>query len=132
MSASGNRSPEPALTGRLPPPVPSTTPEAPIPVDTLAARHERLAAEVAQLQWDLGGLAYEMAVRDHFRLDVLVRGAARMQQADAELGELERLLHLRERGAAGTCQSCGALRSRAAAYCWSCGVELMPVAQVAA
>ena len=106
--------------------------EAQIPADSLRARRDRLAAEVAQLQWDLGGLAYEMAVRDHFRLDVLVRAAARMQDADAELAETERLLHLDERGAAGTCASCGALRSRAASFCWSCGHELMARAEGAA
>jgi hypothetical protein len=49
----------------------------------LDARRQRLATEVAERQWDLGGLAYEMAIRDHFRLDVLVRAAARMQEADA-------------------------------------------------
>ena len=54
----------------------------------LAALHE----QVAELTWELGGLAYEMAIRDHFRLDVLVRRAAVLQEADAELGEVERLL----------------------------------------
>jgi hypothetical protein len=58
----------------------------------LARRRDALAKQVAELHWDLGGLAYEMAIRDHFRLDVLVRRAAVLQERDAELAELERSL----------------------------------------
>ncbi|HEX3909892.1 MAG TPA: hypothetical protein VHW67_04220 [Solirubrobacteraceae bacterium] len=61
----------------------------------LQRRRDALAAEVTELHWDLGGLTYEMAIRDHFRLDVLVRRAALLQERDAELAELERLLSLR-------------------------------------
>src|SRR5262249_18073124 len=49
----------------------------------LAQRRERAAAQLVELQWDLGGLTYEMARRDHFRLDVLVSQAAKLQQVDA-------------------------------------------------
>jgi hypothetical protein len=59
---------------------------------SLKRRRDELAAQVSELHWDLGGLAYEMALRDHFRLDVLVRRAAALQERDAELAELERLL----------------------------------------
>ena len=38
----------------------------------LRARRDELAEQVAELTWDLGGLTYEMAIRDHFRVDVLV------------------------------------------------------------
>ncbi|HEY2181649.1 MAG TPA: hypothetical protein VGH09_08270 [Solirubrobacteraceae bacterium] len=58
----------------------------------LRRRRDELAREVTELHWDLGGLAYEMAIRDHFRLDVLVRRAAMLQDRDAELAEVERLL----------------------------------------
>jgi phosphatidylinositol-3-phosphatase len=61
---------------------------------SLQRRRDELAAQVAELHWDLGGLAYEMALRDHFRLDVLVRRAAALQEHDAELADLERLLAL--------------------------------------
>jgi len=79
----------------------------------LQRRRDELAAQVAELHWDLGGLAYEMAIRDHFRLDVLVQRAARLQERDAELAEVERLLRL------GQDASGGAL------FCWQCGITLM-------
>ncbi len=44
-----------------------------------------------------------MAIRDHFRLDVLVRRAAVLQERDAELAEVERLLRMEEDGSAGNC-----------------------------
>ena len=66
-----------------------------------------------------------MARRDHFRLDIVVRQAAKLQEVDAELGEVERLLRLDQAGAGGTCPSCGALHARGAVYCWQCGADLM-------
>ena len=94
------------------------------PVDLLA-RRERLALELAELQWDIGGLAYEMAIRDHFRVDVLVRVAARLQEVDSALGEVERLIRMEGSGAAGSCPACGALHGRGASFCWQCGAELL-------
>ncbi len=91
----------------------------------LRSRRDELAAQVAELHWDLGGLAYEMAIRDHFRLDVLVRRAALLQERDAELAEIERLLRLEESASAGTCPTCGAPHSRGALFCWQCGGTLM-------
>jgi hypothetical protein len=91
----------------------------------LERRHETLAAQVTELHWDLGGLAYEMAIRDHFRLDVLVRRAALLQERDAELAEVERLLRMEHDGVAGACPQCSAPHSRGAVFCWQCGMELM-------
>jgi hypothetical protein len=91
----------------------------------LHSRRLELSAQVAKLTWDLGGLTYEMARRDHYRLDVLSRRAAELQQADAQLGELERLLAAAEAGIHGHCRSCGAVHSRGAAFCWQCGVALL-------
>ena len=91
----------------------------------LMQRREQLRARFAELQWDLGGLAYEMAIRDHFRLDVLVRRAALLQERDAELAEVERLLRLEESASAGSCPHCAAPHSRGALFCWQCGATLM-------
>jgi len=91
----------------------------------LRRRRLELAERVASLTWDLGGLAYEMAIRDHYRLDVIARKAAELQQADAELGEVQRLLATAEAGIEGQCRSCGAVHSRGAAYCWHCGAPLL-------
>jgi hypothetical protein len=92
----------------------------------LKRRHDQLKARVAELQWDLGGLVYEMAIRDRIRVDVLVRRAAALQNAEAELGEVERILRLEETSTAGQCTSCGAPHSVGAAYCWQCGQPLLP------
>ena len=73
-----------------------------------------------------------MAIRDHFRVDVLVRRAAELQEVDAELGEVERLLSAAEEGIGGACRSCGAPHSRGAVYCWKCGQPLMLEAPSAA
>lgn len=93
--------------------------------NALRERRDTLAEQVAQLQFDLGGLAYEMAIRDHFRLDVIVRRAAALQEIDAQLGEVDRLLALGESATTGACASCGALHGRGAVYCWQCGNALV-------
>lgn len=120
-----------ALTPSVPArPIPAPAAPAPGAGDAtgrseLRRRRDKLAEEVTELHWDLGGLAYEMAIRDHFRLDVIVRRAAILQERDAELAEVERLLKLEEDGAAGTCPLCAAPHSRGALYCWQCGTSLM-------
>jgi hypothetical protein len=88
-----------------------------------------LAERVAALTWDLGGLAYEMAIRDHYRLDVLARKASELQEADAQLGEVQRLLATAEAGIHGQCRACGAVHSRGAGYCWHCGAPLLQEAR---
>jgi len=95
----------------------------------LRQRRRMLAERVAELTWDLGGLTYEMAVRDHYRLDVLARRAAELQEADAELGEVQRMLGSADAGVHGQCRSCGAVHSRGAAYCWHCGAPLLQEAR---
>jgi hypothetical protein len=95
----------------------------------LQRRRDQLNARVAELQWDLGGLVYEMAIRDRIRVDVLVRRAAELQNADAELNEVERILRLEETATAGQCASCGAPHSTGAAYCWQCGQPLLQEVQ---
>ena len=97
----------------------------------LRRRRDQLSARMAELQWDLGGLVYEMAIRDSIRTDVIIQRAAALQDVDAELGEVERILRMEETGAAGECQTCGAPHSSGAVYCWQCGstlLELVPTA----
>jgi hypothetical protein len=91
----------------------------------LKRRRDQLTARVAELQWDLGGMVYEMATRNRIRVDVIVRRAATLQSVDAELGEVERILHLEQTSTAGRCASCGAPHSSGAAYCWQCGQPLL-------
>ncbi|MBS1676762.1 MAG: zinc ribbon domain-containing protein [Actinobacteria bacterium] len=91
----------------------------------LKRRREQLVARVAELQWDLGGLTYEMAIRNSIRVEVLVKRAAELQDADAELNEVERILRMEESATAGSCPSCGAPHSSGATYCWQCGKPLL-------
>jgi hypothetical protein len=91
----------------------------------LKRRRDQLNARVAELQWDLGGLVYEMAVRDRIRVEVIIQRAAVLQDADSELAEVERILRLEETGMAGACASCGAPHSIGASFCWQCGQPLL-------
>jgi hypothetical protein len=121
-----DRSPDQVAQGPAPIPVPPPAAATPTDGDSeLRRRRNALAELVTELHWDLGGLAYEMAIRDHFRLDLLVRRAAILQERDAELAEVERLLKLEEGAVAGNCPHCSAPHSRGAVYCWQCGATLM-------
>lgn len=91
----------------------------------LQRRRDQLTARVAELQWDLGGLVYEMAIRDRVRVDVLIKKAAALQDVDAELGEVERILRMEKTGVASTCSACDAPHSAGAVYCWQCGNTLL-------
>jgi hypothetical protein len=129
-SAQGPAAPVPPAGGAPSPvqaPAPSPAPARSAPSrQDVEARMQALSRQLAELQWDLGGLTYEMAIRDHFRLDVLARQAARLQAVDAELAEVERQLRLEDAGASGECPSCRALHSRGAVFCWACGTQLLP------
>jgi hypothetical protein len=123
----GEPIPEPG--GRqMPTPAPPLTSKTKLSDDRtfdLKRRRDQLNARVAELQWDLGGLAYEMAVRGEIHADVLIKRAAVLQDADAELGEIERILKLEETGMAGVCVSCRAPHSTGASFCWQCGQPLL-------
>jgi hypothetical protein len=73
----------------------------------LERRRDQLVAKVAELQWDLGGLVYEMAVRNRIEVEVLVKRAVALQDADAELSEVERIVRMEQTGTAGSCWQCG-------------------------
>jgi hypothetical protein len=58
----------------------------------LEARREQLTERFALMQLELGGLFYEMAIRDHLELDVLAAKSAALQRVDLELAEVQRSL----------------------------------------
>jgi hypothetical protein len=91
----------------------------------LMRRRDQLVARVAELQWDLGGLAYEMAIRNSMDVELLVKRAVALQDADAELSEVERIVRTEETGASGSCKYCGAPHSSGATFCWQCGKPLL-------
>lgn len=62
----------------------------------LRAQRDRLLEKFTIMQTDLGGAFYEMAIRDHVRMDVLTRKAAELQRVDAELLAVERMLEMFE------------------------------------
>lgn len=112
---------QPAATGTTTAGTPPTESQ----IIDLERRRDQLKARVAELQWDLGGLVYEMAIRDRIRIDVLVKRAALLQDADAELAEIDRILRLEHSATAGICASCGAPHSTGASYCWQCGQPIL-------
>jgi hypothetical protein len=100
---------------------PADAGSAPVQDRELLARRDRLAERLTAIQLELGGLFYEMAIRDHVQMDVLVARAADLQQVDAELAHVDSLLESGRGGAAGACPSCQAPYARGAAFCWQCG-----------
>ena len=94
----------------------------------LLARRELLTERFALLQADLGGVFYEMAVRDHVVMDVLTRKAAELQRVDADLQQVERELRGELAPAtaapAGHCPACGVAHTADARFCAGCGHAL--------
>jgi hypothetical protein len=119
-----NSTAAPAAGAPVAPPPPGTPPTESQVID-LERRRDTLKARVAEMQWDLGGLVYEMAIRDRIHVDVLVKRAALLQDADSELAEIERILRLEHSATAGACVSCGAPHSTGASYCWQCGQPIL-------
>jgi hypothetical protein len=97
----------------------------------LQAQRDRLLEKFTVMQADLGGAFYEMAIRDHVRLDVLTRKAAELQRVDAELLAVERLLEIERADAAGLCAGCGSPYGAADRFCPQCGSSLVPSEAVA-
>jgi hypothetical protein len=91
----------------------------------LVAQCDRLLEKFTVMQADLGGAFYEMAIRDHVRLDVLTRKAAELQRVDAELLAAERQLELERTDAAGHCPTCNSPFGRADRFCPQCGSSLV-------
>src|SRR5262249_34432732 len=94
------------------------------PEAELVVQRERLTERFALMQSELGGLFYEMAIRDHVQMDLLVAKAAELQALDAELAQIEHLLSGDGGELGGQCDSCGAAHARGAGFCWRCGAPL--------
>jgi len=90
----------------------------------LVAERDRLLEKFTVMQADLGGAFYEMAIRDHVKMDVLTRKAAELQRVDLELAELEERLEKLGPGSSGTCPQCGAGHDPGSKFCSQCGAEL--------
>jgi hypothetical protein len=60
------------------------------PDPELVAQRERLVERFAVMQSELGGLFYEMAIRDHVRMNILIQKAAELQRVEAELAAIDR------------------------------------------
>jgi hypothetical protein len=95
------------------------------PDPELRAQRDRLTERFAVMQSELGGLFYEMAIRDHIRLEVLVEKAAALQRVDSELGQVERMLESGDAAVGGNCSRCGAVFARGAAFCSQCAQPLI-------
>jgi hypothetical protein len=100
-------------------------PGAPAAADPeLTAKRDRLVERFAIMQSELGGLFYEMAIRDHVRMEVLIPKAAELQRVDAELGQLERIIESGSSKVGGECPECRAVYARGAAFCAQCAHPL--------
>jgi hypothetical protein len=113
-----------------PPPAPAQDPE-------LVGERDRLIERMTIMQSELGGLFYEMAIRDHVRMEVLIARAAELQDVHGELTEVEgRLRDARAQSNAradapafpqqdgGQCPACSASYLAGAAYCSQCAHAL--------
>jgi hypothetical protein len=107
-----------------PGPGPAPPPSNDAEIAELTARRDRLIEKFTIMQSDLGGSFYEMAIRDHVRLDVLTRKAAELQSVDAELAQVERALELQRSGAVGSCPNCQAPYGSGESFCSQCGTAL--------
>jgi hypothetical protein len=97
----------------------------PVAVDPdLRAQRDRLVERFALMQSELGGLFYEMAIRDHVRMEVLIPKAAELQRVDAELAQLERVIDSGSSGIGGQCPACDAVYARGAVFCAQCAHPL--------
>jgi hypothetical protein len=112
------------LIGRTPAPGPAPVAEAESRSAELLAQRERLTERFALMQSELGGLFYEMAIRDHITLEVLIEKAAALQRIDIELAQIGYLLDSGDRSIGGHCANCGLAHAKGAAFCSQCASPL--------
>ena len=115
----------PSERRRRPTPKPKAPPAVKREENTeLLAQRDRLLEKFTIMQADLGGAFYEMAIRDHVRLDVLTRKAAELQRVDAELLAVERVLELERADAAGLCPAAAPPTATRCAFALNAGTPL--------
>jgi hypothetical protein len=109
---------------------PETSASAPAsqPDSELLAQRDRLTERFALLQSELGGLFYEMAIRDSIQMDILIAKAADLQRLDGELGAVEHLLEGGARAVGGQCPKCGSVYAPGASFCGQCAHPLTAAA----
>jgi hypothetical protein len=112
--------PAPAKPGATKPGATSTIPTPRVDPELLG-RRDRLIEKFTVMQADLGGAFYEMAIRDHVRLDALTAKAAELQSVDTELSQVERAIELERTGAVGRCSQCDSPYGPGVVYCSQCG-----------
>jgi hypothetical protein len=113
---------------RRPTPQASVSAPASQPDPELLAQRDRLTERFALLQSELGGLFYEMAIRDSIQLEILIAKAAELQRLDGELGAIERLLESGAQAIGGHCPQCGSVYAPGAAFCAQCAHPLTAAA----
>ena len=94
----------------------------------LIAKRDRLVEKFTAHQLDLGGVLYEMAIRDSVVMPVLLERAAAMQVVESDLkaaqAEVDMAQEALAAGRARTCTACGATSSDGGKFCSSCGAQL--------
>ena len=90
----------------------------------LTARRDRLVERFALMQAEFGGMVYEMAIREHVVIDLIMRKAAELQRVDVELAQVERLLRGEDIAGGVQCPQCGTLAGRADLFCSQCAQPL--------
>jgi hypothetical protein len=123
-SSSTGATPAIATPATAAPAIAAPVPAAGGPGAELLTQRERLTERFALMQSELGGLLYEMAIRDHVKMDVLIDKAAALQRVDVELAQVEHLLDAGHQSTGGQCPNCGAPHARGAAFCSQCAAVL--------
>ena len=110
---------------RRPTAAPRPEPEsASAPDAELLVQRDRLVERFAVMQSELGGLFYEMAIRQHVRMEVLMPRAAELQRVDTELGQLQRMIDSGVSSIGGHCGVCAGVYAPGAAFCAQCGTPV--------
>lgn len=94
----------------------------------LTAKRDRLVEKFTAHQLDLGGVLYEMAIRDSVVMPVLLERAAAMQAVESDLKAAQAAVDTAQAALAAasgrTCAACSAVSTDGGKFCSSCGAQL--------